>query len=72
MKCVMWSLMSFDYKNNLNIVKFATKSYLKKDSIIVFHDSIKSKSIISDSLKYTVNSVLEKGFEFGDVEKCLK
>jgi len=72
LKCVMWSLMSFDYKNNLNIVKFAAKSYLKKDSIVVFHDSIKSKSIISDSLKYTVNSVLEKGFEFGDVEKCLK
>jgi peptidoglycan/xylan/chitin deacetylase (PgdA/CDA1 family) len=71
LKCVMWSLMSFDYKNDLNIVKFAMKKFLKRNSIIVFHDSIKSRSIIIDSLKYTINSVLEKGFQFGEVDKCL-
>ncbi|MGE5681312.1 MAG: polysaccharide deacetylase family protein [Bacillota bacterium] len=69
---VMWSLLTFDYKNQINIVKFALKKYLKTDSIIVFHDSLKSKDIIIDSLKACIDEVYKKEFEFGVPEECLK
>lgn len=72
LKNVMWSLMTFDYKNEIKIVKFAVQRYLKKNSIIVFHDSKKSKSIILDSLKITIDTAEEKGYRFGDVNQCLK
>lgn len=69
---VMWSLLTFDYKNNLNIVKFALKKYLKADSIIVLHDSLKSKDIIIDSIKVTIDEVCKNEFEFGVPSECLK
>lgn len=72
MKNVMWSLMSFDYKNDLKIVNFALKKNLKNDSIIVFHDSNKSKMIIKNSIEIAVNLTYEKGFSFGDANQCLK
>jgi peptidoglycan/xylan/chitin deacetylase (PgdA/CDA1 family) len=71
-KNVMWSLLSYDYKNDLNIVKFALRKYLKKDSIIVFHDSNKSKNIIRHAVEFAVHTVQRKGFEFGEPGKCLK
>ena len=43
---VMWSLLTYDYKNDLNIVKFALSKNLNKNSIIVLHDSNKSKDIV--------------------------
>jgi peptidoglycan/xylan/chitin deacetylase (PgdA/CDA1 family) len=69
---VMWSLLTFDYKNNLNIVKFALKNYMRPDSIIVLHDSLKSRDIISDSIKATIDEVLKKEYEFGVPSECLK
>lgn len=69
---VMWSLLTFDYKNNLNIVKFALKNYIRPDSIIVLHDSLKSRDIISDSIKATIDEVLKNEYEFGAPSECLK
>jgi peptidoglycan-N-acetylglucosamine deacetylase len=69
---VMWSLMTYDYKNNLDIVKFAINKYLRRNSIIVLHDNKKCQSIILESIKCIINSVKEKGFEFGVPEECLK
>ena len=71
MKCVMWSLLTEDYKNNFETVKFAVKNYLKKNSIIVLHDSIKSKDIIRDSINLIIDEALSNGFTFGEPEKCL-
>ena len=69
---VMWSLITFDYKNDLNIVKFAVKNYLRENSIVVFHDNVKSKEIITDSINYLVEQSSVQGFEIGDPTECLK
>jgi peptidoglycan/xylan/chitin deacetylase (PgdA/CDA1 family) len=72
MKNVMWSLLTHDYKNDFNLVKFAVQNYLNSDSIIVLHDSIKSKDIISDSIKFIVDESSRRGFNLGEPAECLK
>ena len=72
MKNIMWSLLTYDYKNDLAIVQNSVKKYLKNNSIIVLHDSLKSKNIIRDSIKCIVDESLKKGFEIGDPDECLK
>jgi len=72
LKCVMWSLLTYDYQNDFKKVKFAIDNYLAKNSIIVLHDSNKSKDIIIDSIKYIADSVKERGFRFGEANECLK
>ncbi len=72
MRNVMWSLLTYDYKNDINIVKFALNNYLRDNSIIVFHDSKKSADIILDSIRFAVNKINEKGFSIGTPAECLK
>ncbi|RPI72584.1 MAG: polysaccharide deacetylase family protein [Ignavibacteriales bacterium] len=72
MKCVMWSLLTEDYKNNFETVKFAVENYLKKNSIVVLHDSIKSKEIIKDSINFIIDEADKKRFSFGEPIECLK
>lgn len=69
---VMWSLLTYDYKNDLNIVKFAVQNYLTKNSIIVLHDSIKSKNIIRSSIETIAEIASTKSYEFGEPSECLK
>lgn len=69
---VMWSLLTYDYKNDLNIVKFAVQNYITKKSIIVLHDSNKSKDIICATIDFIVEEVEKRGFEFGETSECLK
>jgi len=72
MKCVMWNLLSYDYENNIEKVKYAIDNYLNENSIIVFHDSIKCSEIIEEALNYTIEQVARKGFIIGEPEDCLK
>ncbi len=72
LKNVMWSLLTYDYENNFNMVKFAIENFLRRDSVVVFHDSDKSAEIIEESLNYLFEKASEKGFEFGKVAECLK
>lgn len=72
LKNVMWSLLTYDYKNNLELVKFAVTNFLNKDSIIVLHDSIKSRNIIKDSISLIVEEAYNKNFSFGETSECLK
>ena len=72
LKNVMWSLLTYDYKNDLNIVKYAVSKYLEKNSIIVLHDSQKSRDIIAASINYITEEILRKGFQIGAPEECLK
>ena len=69
---VMWSLLTYDYKNDINIVKFAVRKYLQKNSIIVLHDSNKSKNIIEDSIKIIVEESNKNKFKIGNPSECLK
>lgn len=71
LKNIMWSLLTYDYKNDLSIVKFAVEKYLKPNSIIVLHDSNKSKNIISDSISLIADEVEKRNYQFGEAEECL-
>ena len=72
LKVVMWNLVTYDYKNDWEKVKFAVDNYLQNNSVIVLHDSNKSKDIIIDSIKYIVDTAADRGFKFGEPEECLK
>jgi peptidoglycan/xylan/chitin deacetylase (PgdA/CDA1 family) len=72
MKCVMWNLLSYDYENNIEKVKYAIDNHLNENSIIVFHDSTKCSEIIEEALNYTIEQAIKKGYEFGEPEDCLK
>ena len=72
LKCVMWNLLTYDFESSLEKVKYAIDNYLSNNSIIVFHDSIKSGEIIEKALSYTIEQVSKKGYEFGEPEYCLK
>jgi len=72
LKCVMWNLLSYDFENRIEKVKYAINKFLKENSIIVFHDNIKSSEIIEEALDYTINNAVKKGYLFGEPEDCLK
>ncbi len=72
LKNVMWSLLTYDYKNNFELVKFAVTNFLEKDSIVVLHDSIKSKNIIRDSISFIVDEAAKKNYKIGAPFECLK
>ncbi|MCH9029387.1 MAG: polysaccharide deacetylase family protein [Bacteroidetes bacterium] len=72
MKCVMWNLLTYDYKKDTKKVKFSVDNYLQINSMIVLHDSNKTEDIIEDSIKYIVDAVSKNGFDFGVPEECLK
>jgi peptidoglycan/xylan/chitin deacetylase (PgdA/CDA1 family) len=72
LKNVMWSLLTYDYKNDLNIVKFVLDKYLNANSIIVLHDSNKSKDVIVDSIKAIVEIAEVKKYQIGNPSECLK
>lgn len=72
LKCVMWSLLTYDYKNDPDVVKFAVSKYLNNNSIIVLHDSIKSRDIIKESINFIVEEAAKNEFTFGNPAGCLK
>ena len=69
---VMWSLLTYDYKNDLNIVKFAVSNHLNEDSIIVLHDNEKSVDIITDSIDYIIEQVAQRKYKIGKPSECLR
>ena len=72
MRNTMWSLLTYDYENDLNLVKFALERFLKNNSIIVLHDSIRSQKIIKDAINIIVETSSRKGYEIGEPAECLK
>lgn len=71
LKNVMWSVLTYDYKNDLSIVKFAVEKYLNHNSIIVLHDSNKSKNIIADSISLIADEARKRNYQFGEAHECL-
>jgi len=72
LKCVMWNLLTYDFENDIQKVKHSINNYLRKNSVIVFHDSLKCSNIIEESLNFTIKQVSKCGYEFGEPENCLK
>ena len=62
---IMWDVLSGDYDRNLSAEKCLNKSikYTQNGSVIVFHDQIKTKTIIREVLPLYLNFIYESGFE---------
>jgi len=69
---VMWSLLTYDYKNDIKVIKLAIDKYLRNNSIVVLHDSKKSMNVVSDSINMILETSSKKGFEIGEPQECLK
>ena len=72
LKNVMWSLLTYDFNNNLETVKLAIDRNLQKKSIIVLHDSLKCKQIATDSIQYIIDAAQRKNLQIGKPDECLK
>lgn len=72
MKTVMWTLLTYDFRNDMNEIKKSAAKYLDRRSVVVLHDSLKSKDIIANSIDYIMEKISEKGFIHGTAEECLK
>lgn len=71
LQCIMWSLLTYDFENDLKKVKYGIDRYLQKNSIVTMHDNNKCKKIIKDSIDFVIEKGLEKGFEFTNPEEAL-
>ncbi len=71
LKNVMWSLLTYDFKNDFATVKSVTEKHLGGNSIVVFHDSKKSSKIIAESLELLFKTVEAKHFVIGEPNRCL-
>jgi peptidoglycan/xylan/chitin deacetylase (PgdA/CDA1 family) len=72
LKGIMWSLLTYDYKNDFNVVKYSVEKHLRSNSIIVLHDSIRCADIICDSMQYIADLAGKKGLTTGEPSECLK
>lgn len=68
---VLWSLLTYDFQNNLSVVSRGIRKSLKKNSIIVLHDNTKSKGVLKDSIDLIAEEASRKSFTFGTSETCL-
>jgi len=69
---VMWSLLTYDFRGDIKKVKASVEKYLRRDSIVVLHDSIKSMNIIQDSINIILETANKNGYEIGEPEECLR
>jgi len=69
---VMWSLLTWDYKGDFGKVKKSIKKYLRKNSIVVLHDSNKTKKILLDSVNLVIEEAEKRNFKIGEPLNCLK
>ncbi len=71
LKTVLWSLLTFDYKNDLNLLKFAVQ-FMRNDAIIVMHDNTKNASILRDGIISVNDFIRSQNFAIGTPQECLK
>jgi peptidoglycan/xylan/chitin deacetylase (PgdA/CDA1 family) len=70
LKCVMWNLLTWDFTNDLSLAK-KSMNYLKSNSIIVLHDNIKCKEIITQAIDLVVETAQQNNFSIGTPDECL-
>lgn len=65
-KIVMWSWLSYDFDNTVEIEKILKSvNSVKAGDILVFHDNLKSQERVKILLPQVVDLLTLKGFEFG-------
>ncbi len=72
LKNIMWSLLTYDYKSNISIVRKSAQKYLANSSIVLMHDNVKSQNIIVDAIDIILEEAAKKNFTIGTPEECLK
>jgi len=72
LKNVMWSLLTWDYKGDFKVVEKSISKYIKKNSIVVLHDSDKTKKILLDSVNLIIEEAKKRNYNIGEPGNCLK
>jgi peptidoglycan/xylan/chitin deacetylase (PgdA/CDA1 family) len=64
---VMWDVITYDYdkKKKPEQIMRTVRNYLRKGSIVVFHDSIKAKDNVLTVLPQALDYWKEKGYSYG-------
>lgn len=70
-KMVLWSLLTYDYKNDKDIFNRSLK-HLKKNSLIVMHDHPKCSETVHAGLQKLIDEVYRNNFSIGVPGECLK
>lgn len=63
---IMWDVLTGDYDKRISPERclYNATTYVRKGSIIVFHDNIKAIENVRYALPKTIDHLLEKGFKF--------
>jgi len=69
-KIIFWTVLSWDFKKNLNPDKCLENTILKtkKGNIIVFHDSVKTFPKVQYVLPLYISKIKDLGFNFGIIK----
>lgn len=63
---MLWSLLTGDHTGDFLHLRRLVDSYLKDSSIIVLHDNDKSMEIFAESIKYIVQTCIDRGIAIID------
>ncbi len=65
-KNIMWSVFTYDFKDDINKITKTVSKYMDNNSIVVLHDNNKSRDTVVESIEEIVKIAKEKGFEFAN------
>ena len=71
-KIIMWDILTYDYDNTLNIQSCidAISRKSRNGSIVVFHDSLKSRNQTIKILPVYIQNMLNLGYQFKSLNSC--
>lgn len=72
MKTVMWSLLSWDFREDIEKVNAILSRYISTGKIVVFHNNPRTEAKIISVLDYSYTLLAERGLICGEPDKCLK
>jgi len=69
---IMWDILTYDYDKTLDIKSCidAISRKTRNGSIVVFHDSLKSRNQTNQILPIYIQNMLNKGYQFKPLNSC--
>lgn len=71
MNTVMWSLLSWDFRYDVQTINAIIKSYISAGKILVFHNNPLTETKIASALDYTHAHITEQNLVIGEPVECL-
>lgn len=71
LKTVMGSLLTGDWKGDLDIVQKNINDFLCCNSIVILHDSLLTKNIIKESIDILTDTITRNNLSIGEPSECL-